>query len=158
MPRRQHPDQKEEALRQQGTLHPRAQEVTDEGFQADCEFFDPRDLMQVKYEMLRRVRVDKRPVQHAATSFGLSRPTFYQAQSAFEADGLIGLLPKKRGPRGAHKLTEEVVTFLESICPKEGPLRAAELARQVDERFGVQVHPRTIERALRDLRRGKKGA
>jgi hypothetical protein len=35
----------------------------------------PRDLVQVKYEMLRRVRVDGHSVSQSATGFGLSRPS-----------------------------------------------------------------------------------
>ncbi len=157
MPRHQRPDQKEQTLREQGLLHPRPQQVSDEHFQAN-EFFDPRDVVQVKYEMLRRVLVDKQSVTQATASFGLSRPTFYLAQSAFEEKGLPGLLPKRRGPHGPHKLTEEVVTFLESLQPEQGSLRAAKLVRAVEERFGVRLHPRTIERALRTPTRGKKGA
>jgi transposase len=157
VPRRQHPKAKEEALRQHGALHPRPEAVTDENFQ-QSEFFDPRDLVQVKYEMLRRVEVDKRPVTHAAASFGLSRPTFYLARAAFEEEGVVGLLPGKRGPRRAHKLTVELMAFLRSELAEGGPLPARELAARVQKRFGVLLHPRTIEKALRDPRRGKKGA
>ena len=49
-----------DTLRQTGTLHPHPQAVTDPLFQ-DQPFFDARDLMQVKYEMLRKVEVDGRP-------------------------------------------------------------------------------------------------
>jgi transposase len=157
MPRHSHPDPKEQALREQGLLHPRPQEVSDEQF-LDSGFFDPRDVIQVKYEMLRRVAVDKRSVTQATRSFGLSRPTFYLAHAAFADEGLPGLLPKRRGPHGPHKLTQEVVAFLESVRPEQGPLRARELAKAVQERFGVRLHPRTIERALRTPGRGKKGA
>jgi len=44
---------------------------------------------------------------------------FYQAQSAFQQDGLAGLVPRKRGPKQAHKLTEEVLTFIEQVRQKE---------------------------------------
>jgi len=40
-----------------------------------------RDVVQVKYEMLRRVRVDQVPMARAARAFGFSRPAFYQAQA-----------------------------------------------------------------------------
>jgi len=90
-------DPKTDALRQQGCLHPRPEKVTDELF-ATSEFFDARDLVQVKYEMLRRVRVDGRPVSDSAARCGLSRPSYYQAQEAFERGGLPALLPKKPGP------------------------------------------------------------
>ena len=80
MPRQIH-DAKSSALRQRGCLHPHAHQVSDERFAANA-FFDPRDLLQVKYEMLRRVRVDGYTVSRSAASFGLSRPSFYQARVA----------------------------------------------------------------------------
>jgi len=91
-------------LRQQGTLNPRPQAVRHESFR-DSEFFDPQDLVQVKYEMLRQVEVDKQPVSQAAKTFGFSRPSFYQAQAAFQEIGLAGLLPPKRGQPFGLKLT-----------------------------------------------------
>ena len=54
---RQREDPKVEALREERTLNPRPEAVTDEAFAAS-EFLDARDLVQVKYEMVRRVRVD----------------------------------------------------------------------------------------------------
>ena len=49
------------ALRQQGCLNPHPERVTDELFQTR-EFFDPRDRVRVKYEMLRRVETEGLPV------------------------------------------------------------------------------------------------
>jgi transposase len=142
-------DSKLEALREQGTLNPRPREVTDPLFAKDG-FFDPRDLVQVKYEMLRRVH----SVTGAATAFGFSRPSFYQALSAFEAGGLAGLVPHKRGPKQAYKLTDEVLVFLVETRQKEPPVRTPELVRLIQERFGTKVHPRSVERSL--LRHQKK--
>ena len=76
---RRPPDPKAQTLRQRGCLHPHAEQVTDELF-ADHEFFDPRDLVQVKYEMLRRVRVDGDAVSRSAARFGLSRPAYYRVE------------------------------------------------------------------------------
>ena len=118
-------DPKAESLREQGCLNPHPERVHDELFAAG-DFFDARDLVQLKYEMLRRVQVDGRPVSHSAKSFGFSRPTFYQAQQAFTAGGLPALVPKKPGPRRAHKLSEEVVGFLEqALAERNGRVRIA---------------------------------
>ena len=141
------PDPKTEALRQQGCLHPHPGKVTDELF-ADSEFFDPRDVVQVKYGMLRRVREEGRPVTDSASRFGLSRPSYYQAQDAFEEGGLPALLPKKPGPRRAHKLSAEVVATLREALKGQPELTADDLVRLVAERFGISVHRRSIERAL----------
>jgi transposase len=118
-------------------------------------FFDPRDLVQVKYEMLRRVRVEGQSVASSAAASGLSRPTYYEAQGAFAREGLPGLLPRRRGPRHGHKVRDEVLRFLVAERSGEDRPGARELARRVQERFGVRVHPRTIERAL--ARWGKAG-
>ncbi|MGA7632889.1 MAG: helix-turn-helix domain containing protein [Terriglobales bacterium] len=140
-------DVKLEALRQQGTLNLRPQTVTDELF-VNQEFFDARDLVQVKYEMLRRVEKDGHSISAAAASFGFSRPSFYQAQFAFEEGGLAGLVPLKRGPKKAHKLTPEIIDFLQGERQRDSSLRTLQLAALVEERFHVVVHPRTIERGL----------
>src|SRR5476649_2627850 len=143
-------DSKLEALREQGTLNPRPREVTDPLFAKDT-FFDPRDLVQVKYEMLRRVQSEDHSVTGAATAFGFSRPSFYQALSAYEEGGLAGLVPHKRGPKQAHKLTEEVLAFIVETRQKDPSVRTADLARLIQERFGTKVHPRSIERSLRSV-------
>ena len=98
-------------LRQHGVLNPHPEAVTDPLFQTG-DFFDSQDLLQVKYEMLRRVQIDKAPVTETAAAFGLSRPAFYQAQHAVALQGLAGLIPLKRGPHGAHKLTAAVLDFV----------------------------------------------
>jgi len=146
-------DPKTDFLRHQGCLHPHPEKITDEAFAAS-EFFDPRDLVQVKYEMLRRVRVDGQSVTHSATGFGLSRPSYYQAQAAYEEGGLPALLPKKPGPRRAHKLSAEVVAALREALGSDPSPSPKDLVRLVEERFGVSVHRRSIERAL--TRQGKK--
>lgn len=136
-----------DALRRQRTLHPHPEKVSHELFRTD-EFFEPRDLVQVKYEMLRCVEVDKEPVSRTAAAFGFSRPSFYQAQSAFARTGLAGLLPQKRGPRKGHKLTPEVLEFVERSRAAQPALGSKEIAQLVRERFEVVVHPRSIERKL----------
>ena len=146
-------DPKLRTLQPQGTLNLRPKAVRDELFLRD-EFFDPRDLVQVKYEMLRRVRTEGQSVSDAAASFGFSRPSFYQAQSALEQDGLAGLVPRKRGPKRAHKLTAEVLTYIGEVRQKEPSIRLPDLVKRIQERFGTKVHPRSIERSL--LRHQKK--
>jgi transposase len=141
-----------DALRQTGTLHPHPQLVTDPLFQ-DQPFFDARDLMQVKYEMLRKVEVEGAPVSAAVTASGLSRPSYYQALAAFEQGGLAGLAPQKRGPRRAHKFSAAVLEFLGQLRETQPEVRYEEMAGQVLERFGIAVNPRSIER---HLRRGQK--
>src|SRR5437667_11092036 len=108
-------DEKLTFLRQSHTLHPHPERVRDPLFTSGSPFFDARDLVQVKYELLRRVRVDGYSVSHATALFALSRPTFYAALSAWELARLSGLLPVKTGPREAHKLTDEIMRELEPL-------------------------------------------
>jgi len=138
---------KRKALRRQGTLNPRPDKVTHPLFQTN-DFFDADDMIQVKYEMLRQVRVEQQSVTQATKAFGFSRPSFYQAQLAFEQNGLSGLIPQKRGPRSGHKLTTEVMEFLNKARAKDLSLRTEDLVQIVKEEFGVVVHSRSIERQL----------
>jgi len=147
MPKTPDAEPKTQALRQSGTLNPRPQDVHDALFREQA-FFDSRDLVQVKYEMLRRVSQDGHSISQAAVGFGFSRPSFYQAQSAFEASGLAGLVPQKRGPKQGHKLTPEILGFLRKARADDAEVKAAALAQMVQERFGMAVHSRTIERGL----------
>jgi transposase len=148
MPDRKRSDPKLATLRERRTLNPRPEGVTDELFRKS-EFFDARDLLQVKYEMIRRVQIDEATIAETAESFGVSRPSFYQAQAAFTRGGLAGLLPRKRGPQEAHKLSADVMTFIEELRGVDRSLTASALVPLVKERFGLAVHPRSIERALR---------
>lgn len=134
-------------LRHCGVLHPRPEAVRAPWFQR-AGFFDANDLVQVKYEMLRHARQDGVNKAEAATLFGLSRPTYYQAEAAFERDGMAGLLPHSRGPKSAHKLTDDVMRLIEQHRLAGGPLQARFLAALVQTKLGLSVHPRSIERAI----------
>jgi transposase len=138
---------KRESLKRYGVLNPHSGLVTDPLFHSG-DFFDPDDLVQVKYEMLRRVKIDRQPVSQSVSAFGFSRPTYYQAEADFQRDGLVGLLPEKRGPRQGHKLTPEVLEFLVEMRGSDPALRPLDLAAAIQKRFGMTVHPRSIERAL----------
>jgi transposase len=156
-PRRPIPpeDPKIAALQAAGALHPRPAAVQDEAF-AGHEFFDRRDRVQVKYEMLRRHRVEGRPVTEVAAAFGVSRQAFYVTKTAFTAGGLPGLLPRPRGPQRAHKCTDEILDFVEQQRADDPGRPAAAVAAAVRQRFGVAIHPRSLARALG--RRKKNGA
>ena len=137
-----------QALEARGALHPHPQDVRDPLFR-DSAFFDPHDVVQVKYEMLRRVRTGASPAIEAAAEFGLSRPAYYLAREAFTREGLPGLLPRKRGPKQPHKLTDAVMAALTAERTAEGDLPTpAALAVVLHERWGITAHPRSIARRL----------
>jgi len=141
------PDPKEAALAGARCLNPHPEQVTDPEFLAS-DFFDARDAVQVKYEMVRRVRVDGAPVTATAAAFGYSRPSYYHAAAALAESGLEGLVPARPGPRGGHKLTDQVLARAEQQLAADPALKPAGLAGSIAEEFGVRVHPRSIERAL----------
>jgi len=154
-------DGKAAALRDQGALHPHPEVVEDEAFRSH-EFFDPRDLVQVRYEMLRRHRVDGRAVTEVAGTFGVSRQAFYKTDSTYKTQGVGGLLPRRRGPKRAHKCTDEILDFVEQWHATESTDVRETVVQAVQSRFGVTINPRSIERALarrkkNDERDGRQG-
>jgi transposase len=138
---------KTQALREEGTLNPEPEKVRDPKFH-DGEFFDARDIVQVKYEMLRRVSVENASVTSATEEYGVSRPTYYQTRASFEEAGIAGLVPRKRGPEGPHKVRGAVLAFIQEKRMEGEPLRARQLAEQIRKKFDLDIHPRTIERAV----------
>jgi len=137
-----------QTLLDEGTLNPAPGKITDPKF-VDIEFFDPHDIVQVKYEMLRRVSVENAPVTGATEEYGVSRPTYYQAKASFEEAGIAGLVPRKRGPQGPHKVQGEVLQFIQEQVVAGKPIRARQLAQHILKKFGLDLHPRTIERVVK---------
>jgi hypothetical protein len=134
------------ALEAAGLVHPRAEAVTAELFREGGSFFFAADKVQVKYEMLRAVNVDAETVVAASAAHGYSRAEFYLVQAAFAARGMAGLVDERRGRRGPTKLTGEIVAFLQASGAERS---GADLAGEVEARFGVSLHRRTVERARR---------
>jgi transposase len=147
MTRRAPEDPKVAALARERSLNPRPERVVDAAFVAS-PFFDARDLVQVKYELVRRVQVDGVSVTRAVADFGFSRPSYYAAAEALEREGLTGLLAERPGPRRSHKLDEEVVAFVLEQLAVGAAARPRELVAAIEARFGVRVHARSIERAV----------
>ena len=148
VPSKTPPSSKQQNLKQQGTFNRRSESVHAPLFDTTA-FFDPEDLVQVKYEMLRRVQVEQDSVTESASAFGFSRLTFYQTKRAFQREGLNGLTPQKRGPQKPHKLTAEVVRFVVEQLEDEPLPSWGVLAERVKERFDLVVNPRSIERVVK---------
>jgi transposase len=133
-------------LEETGLLHPRPEAVTAPLFDGQRSFFLVLDKVQVKYEMLRAHVVEGLSATAAAEQHGYSRAAFYLITAAFDQAGMHGLLDEPRGRRGPLKLTAEVMDFVASADPM---LSGSQLASEIEERFGVSLHRRTIERARR---------
>lgn len=140
-------DSKSLKLKRTGTLNPRPDSVYDSLFKEN-PFFDPKDLLQVRYEMLRRHRVENVSIVDVAAKFGVSRPTVYQAQASFQQAGLIGLLPKHRGPKQGHKLSADVIDYVRALRAAQPGLTTVACVQAIQEKFGIAIHRRSLERAL----------
>lgn len=139
---------KSEHLRKRGTLNRHPERVRDPLFLSE-PFFDPHDLVQVRYEMLRRVDREGMSISQSARAFGVSRPTWYQAAKAFKDGGLPALVPDRPGPRRAHKLDDDVLQALIEARQATPDITTSALVELVHTRFGRSVHRRSIERALK---------
>ena len=146
---------KKETLQQTSTFNARAKSVCAPLFDNN-EFFDARDLLQVKYEAIRAIEKEQRGLSQVSRQFGLSRPTLYEVKKQFEQEGLAGLLPQKRGPKKPHKLTGEILDYAKDWhrnhpeCTDYRPL-----AELIERKFSVTLNPRTLQRAL--INKAKKG-
>jgi transposase len=140
-------DAKEVALARDGALNPHPEAVRDRLFNEN-PFFDPKDLVQVRYEMVRRHQVDNLPISDVADAFGVSRPTFYKAQGALADQGLAGLVPQQRGPKDGHKISTEVLAFVDELRMASPDITLPRCLTAIAVRFGVSVHRRSLERAM----------
>ena len=138
---------KRRALEQNATLNKNADKVADHKFK-NMAFFDPDDIVQVKYEMLRSAQKDGTSIIKASKSFGFSRITFYKLSKAFKENGLSVLLPQKKGPRRAHKLSVEVMEFVSQLLEQKPDIKTAGIREEIKDRFDLTVHKRSIERAI----------
>ncbi|HEY1579273.1 MAG TPA: helix-turn-helix domain-containing protein [Terracidiphilus sp.] len=152
MPKRRKVDAKTVELDRSGTLNPHPEAIVDPLFQNN-PFFDPRDLLQARYEMLRRHRIERRSIVETTQAFGVSRPTFYHAQTAFTEQGLAGLLPQVRGPKNRHKLSGEVLQHVLALKSADPTLTTAKCVLEIRQHFGISVHRRSLERALQSKKK-----
>lgn len=142
-------EERKQRLKKEGSLHPNPDRVRTD-LLAKSPFFDANDLMQMKYEMLRSVSADQQPVAEAAHTFGLSRVAYYHAHKQYQKHGLPGLLPRRRGPRHPHKFTPEVMSYIdEQLTTTVGRPDWNLLSKQIEAGFGIKVHPRSVERAVK---------
>ena len=147
-------DKKEQNLQNSGTLNPNPEQITDPLFN-DSEFFDRRDLLQVRYEMVRRAAGS--PLRDIARSFGTSVPTCVRAKRAFREGGLQALIPQRRGPRQNRKITTEILAFVSEVRATHGPVGSRRLVPLIEKQFGVVLHPRGLDKALARAKKNSAG-
>ncbi len=134
------------ALEAAGLVHPHPEAVTAPLFRDARPFFLPDDKIQVKYEMLRAHLLQGLTAAEAATIHGYSRAALYLVLEAFREKGMLGLLDERRGRKGPVKVSGEIQAFLAAADRSRS---GADLVREIERRFGVGLHRRTVERARR---------
>jgi transposase len=137
---------KEEALKENGTYNANHKNVKNRLF-ANSQFFDARDIVQVKYEMLREALHGGKPVTQVSKEYGFSREAFYENKRVFEKEGITALIPKKKGPKGSHKLNSGK-SFIKEYLEKKPDAKSPELAAQLEVQTGIKLSSRTIQRYL----------
>lgn len=140
-------DSKLKILEGNGSFNKNAGKVKDLVFQNN-PFFDAKDIVQVKYEMLRAVEKDQQPVIKTAKTFGFSRVSYYKTFNDFKSNGMEGILPRKRGPQKAHKLTPEIMDFINEKTTNNPSITKKELVNILENDKGIKIHKRTLEKNL----------
>ena len=145
-------NRKHTILKSNATFNGQAQAVKDPLF-LEHDFFDAHDLLQVKYEMIRKVEYENCSVAKAARLFGFSRPSFYSTRASYKSNGLVGLAPQKRGPKKPHKISTEMAEFILKMINDEPGISHKELTKRIQNKFEIEIHPRTIERTIHQLKK-----
>jgi len=139
---------KDDVLRESGCFNANHERVT-AGIFRSTPFFDRKDVVQVKYEMIRAGSNGESSITEIAEAFGFSRKSYYQASDAFNVGGLGALVPKKTGPKSAHKLNSEMQKFIDSYLTDNKKAKAGEITAAIEAKMGIRIHPRTVHRFLK---------
>ena len=142
------PDQKTLELKRTGTLNSRPGVCVRRSVQRKSILRSQGSYFRFATRCCADTCVEEVSIVDVAAKFGVSRPTVYQAQAAFQQDGLIGLLPKHRGPKEGHKLSAEVIEYVRTLRAAEPGLTTVACVQAVQGKFGITVHRRSLERAL----------
>ncbi len=134
-----------ELLRSALCLHRSPESVKDETFIEQSDFFDPKDIVQVKYELLRRCEVDGRDVAATCLDFGFSRTTYYKVQQAFLSGGMPSLMGRQRGRPKPIKVTDVVLGYTIAEKAKNPKLTAKDMAAALDARYHVHLSERMVQ-------------
>jgi transposase len=132
-------------LVENGTFNRNYGKVQEERFTSDA-FYDPQDIVQVKYEMLRTANETQRSIEEIAGKFGFSRAAFYKIKTSYNAEGVSAFVPDKSGPKNALKLTSEHQKFINDYLERNPDASSGSIAAILYEERGLRVSKRTIER------------
>lgn len=147
---------KHEFLEKEGLLNKQPKRISPLMF-TDNDFFDPFDLPQVRYEMLRSSRIEKKTVAQACKIFGFSREYFYKLERNFMARGLVALLGSPKGRRPLIAINQEIVNFIVHRRIDDSKLSGDDLRKEILKLYKIDCSRRTVERVIEKAGLGKKG-
>jgi len=134
------------SLIENGSFNRNADAVSNHMFRSN-PYFDPQDLVQVKYEMLRSVKNDGFNVVDASRQFGFSRTAYYKIEKRFHEAGVEGLCAQKTGPKSPAKITNEVVELADRLRVEHPGITNDEVTRAIEVQTGITIHKRSLQRA-----------
>jgi len=113
-------DGKTRALAVSRTLNPRPEKVTDAAF-APGSFFDPADLVQVKYEMVRRSEIDGLDGRVGRRGGGTARARRHRRNGpAGGGSGFPSAFPDWSSLLSVHSQSRAVVFLTSPSCSMRG--------------------------------------
>ena len=137
---------KVEHLRATHTYNEQHDKVTDELF-ANSELFDPRDLLQVRYEIVRAVGRGESP-EKVAARFGVSGMTARRYAGRMGEGGLSALLPARKGPGGPRALGAAGEEFVDAYVEGHPGASGREVHEALEAALAPGVSQRTVERRI----------
>lgn len=138
-------DDKVKFLKENGSFNRNASSVTSPLFKSNT-YFDAKDLVQVKYEMLRAVKNNELSVSEASRQFGFSRTAYYKTEKRFMEAGVDGLCLQKTGPKSPAKVTGDVLSFASDLKTRRPDITNDEIIREIRTQRGVTIHKRSLQR------------
>ena len=138
-------DDKVKILKENGSFNRNASSVINPLFKSN-PYFDAKDLVQVKYEMLRAVKNDELSVSDASMQFGFSRTAYYKIEKRFMEAGVDGLCLQKTGPKSPAKITGDVLSFASGLKASHPNITNDEIIREIQTQKGVTIHKRSLQR------------
>lgn len=148
--------QRTDFLVAQGLANSRPERVKSPLF-GSLEFFEPLDLPQVRYEMLRAARGGSASVAEACRSFGFSREYFYRLERAFLERGYVALLGSPMGRPPLLALNPQIVNFIVYRKLEDATVSGETLRGEIQDLFKVDCSRRTVERIVEKSRVGRGG-
>jgi len=139
------PMEKKEILIKNGTFNKNHEKVKREGF-IEGGFYDPMDIVQVRYEMIKDVDNSGKTIEQISSEYGYSRASYYHIKDNFDKGGMTALIPEKTGPKEARKLTSDLQDYIKEYTQRDPKASSSKIAEEIESVKGVTVSKRTVER------------